>query len=115
MMAYPIKTYADIYDQTYGKTADGNRGHFGHLIIRDSNTAFRDFLLIGVNADETASLKFSIRLDAKQAKKIILAIQIWLARIGENEWERVKKTNGHNAAVKAKATSKAKKAESEVQ
>lgn len=85
-MAFPIKTYADIYDQTYGEPEDGNRGHFGHLIIRDSNTAFRDFLLIGVNADETDYLEFGIRLDANQGKQIIFAIQSWLARIGESEF-----------------------------
>lgn len=33
----------------------------------------------------------------------------------EDKMDRVKKTNRHNAAVKANATSKAKKAESEVQ
>lgn len=47
-MAFPIKTYADIYDMTYESYRKieypDNRGHFGHIVVRDSNTAGKDYL-----------------------------------------------------------------------
>lgn len=81
-MAYPIKTYADIYDTTYGRDIHPeNKGFFGHLVIRDSNTAFKDYLLIGCNDDETSNIKSGIRLNRKQVKQVSRALQKFLDRI----------------------------------
>ena len=83
-MAYPIKTYANIYDTTYGRVPEGQpRGHFGHLIIRDSNTVGKDYLLIGLNSRDDTGLDEAIRLNKKQVKQIIRALRNWLTRIGE--------------------------------
>lgn len=80
-MAYPIRTYADIYDITYGRDIHPeNKGHFGHLVIRDSNTAFKDYLLLGCNDNETSSLKAGIRLNKRQVKQVIRALQKFLDR-----------------------------------
>ena len=84
-MAFPIKTYASIFDRTYGPSYDepDNKGHYGHLIIRDSNTAFKDYLLIGCNKNETDAIERGIRLNRQQAKTVIRAIKKWLKRIGD--------------------------------
>ena len=83
-MAYPIKTYANIYDTTYGQVPEGQpRGYFGHLIIRDSNTAGKDYLLVGCNNRDDTALDVSIRLNKRQVKQIIRALTKWLERIGK--------------------------------
>lgn len=81
-MAYPIKTYLDMYDKTYGNGMyPENRGHFGHLIVRDSNTAFKDYLLLGCNDDETSSIKHGIRMNKQQVKQLIRALNKFIDRI----------------------------------
>ena len=82
-MAFPIQTYADIYDQTYSRRemSAQERADFGHLIIRDSNTVGKHYLLLGCIYREDSSLDVSIRLHRKQAKQIIRAINKWLERI----------------------------------
>ena len=87
-MAYPIKTYADIYDQTYRNTRPGNRGHFGHLVIRDSNTVGKDYLLVGCNDREDANLDSAIRLHKRQVKQIVRALNRWLVRVGDERGTR---------------------------
>ena len=84
-MAFPIKTYANIYDRTYPPALvdPTNKGYFGHLIIRDSNTVGKDYLLIGCNDNETTDLKAAIRLNRRQAKFVVRAIKKWLKRIGD--------------------------------
>ena len=78
-MAFPIKEYVDSFDETYGKYK--NRGEFGHLVIRDSNTAGEDYLLVGLNNNETDSLDMSIRLNEKQVRKVMRGLQCWLDRV----------------------------------
>ena len=85
---WPIETYADIYDQTYARgcvSELSERAKFGHLIIRDSNTAGKDYLLIGNNKRNDNDLDCSIRLHKGQVKQVIRALRKWLARIGDEE------------------------------
>lgn len=85
---WPIETYADIYDQTYRRgyvTERSERARFGHLIIRDSNTAGRDYLLVGCNKRADNNLDSSIRLHKGQVKQVIRALHKWLVRIGDEE------------------------------
>ena len=79
-MAFPIKTYADIYDITY-HGYDLPRGYFGHLVIRDSNTCGKDYLLIGCNCDDTGDLKAGIRLHKGQVRQVIRALNKFLERV----------------------------------
>ena len=78
-MAFPIRTYVELFDETYGECK--NRGEFGHLVIRDSNTAGKDYLLVGLNNNEGNGLDVSIRLTEEQAWKIMYGIHRWLRRI----------------------------------
>lgn len=82
-MAYPIKTYANIYDTTYGMGMGHSlpKGSFGHLIIRDSNTIAKDYLLIGCNDNDSEDLDRAIRLNKKQVKQVIRACEKFLKRI----------------------------------
>ena len=80
-MAFPIETYIDIYDDTYHSGDPKNRGSFGHLVIRDSNTVAKDYLLVGCNYDETDNLTVSIRLNEKQVRKVIQGLREFLYRI----------------------------------
>lgn len=85
---WPIETYADIYDQTYSRgycKGKNERAKFGHLIIRDSNTVGKDYLLVGCNKRTDNSLDSSIRLHKGQVKQIIRALYKWLARIADEE------------------------------
>ena len=85
---WPIETYADIYDQTYSKgyvTERSERAKFGHLIIRDSNTVGKDYLLIGCNDRADSGLDSAIRLHKGQVKQVIRALHKWLVRIGDGE------------------------------
>lgn len=88
-MAYPIKTYANIFDITYSasRARDGMvpKGLFGHLIIRDSNTVGKDYLLVGCNHNASSALDASIRLNKKQVKQVIRACEKFLKRIGETK------------------------------
>lgn len=79
-MAFPIETYADIFDVTYNRMECESKGFFGHLVIRDSNTAFKDYLLIGINNNETATLGAAIRLNRRQVRQVIRALEKFLVR-----------------------------------
>ena len=74
-MAYPFKTYASIFDTTYGMGMGYSlpKGAFEHLVIRDSNTCNHDYLLIGCNDNESNDLQAAIRLNKKQVKQVIRA------------------------------------------
>ena len=74
------KTYADIYDQSYVRLDNQGPGHFGHLVIRDSITK-GEHIGIGGNRREDGDLVFAIRLNKRQAKQVIRAIEKWLKRI----------------------------------
>jgi len=86
-MAYPIKTYANIFDTTYGMGMGHSlpKGSFGHLIIRDSNTVGKDYLLVGCNDNDSSDLDRTIRLNKKQVKQVIRACEKFLKRIGETK------------------------------
>lgn len=91
-MAFPIETYIDIYDHTYHNGDRKNRGSFGHLVIRDSNTVGKDYLLVGCNYDETGNLTASIRLNEKQVREVIQGLREFLYRI--NPAKRAAKKEG---------------------
>ena len=90
-MAFPIETYVDIYDETYVNDSK-NRGAFGHLVVRDSRTGGKDYLLVGCNYDETGNLTASIRLNEKQVREVIQGLREFLYRI--NPAKRAAKKRG---------------------
>lgn len=79
-MAFPIETYVDIYDETYVNDSK-NRGAFGHLVVRDSRTGGKDYLLVGINRNDTADLDVSIRLNTKQVGQVMRGLQNFLDRV----------------------------------
>ena len=84
---YPIKTYLDIADETYTvgqKLGLEERRDWARLIVRDSNTVGKDYLLLRVshNMHEHAGMDIdgqtafcSIRMHKGQVKRLIKALQ----------------------------------------
>ena len=87
---YPIKTYLDMADETYSarrKLPLENRRRWGRVIVRDSNTAGKDYLLLRVSQQVTDDQPEvgGIRMHKGQVKRLIKALQKFVNEVEENE------------------------------
>lgn len=80
----PIVTYGDFADETY---YDPNtvplalRRGMSRLIVRDSNTAFQDFLLVALDVRMIEGEPIaSIRMHRDQVRALIKSLQAFLKR-----------------------------------
>lgn len=100
---WPLKTYLDIADTSYSKGKPLEiRRKWGRIIIRDSNTAFKEYLCIDTEngkfdeafltnhsiSDCTEMEHTSIRLTRAEAKRVYCAIGRFLKRA--DKWREKK-------------------------
>lgn len=92
---FPLKTYLDIADTTYSKGKPLEiRRKWGRIRVRDSNTAFKDYLRIDVMEgkfdeafvsnhsidDCTETVYASIRLNRAEARQVYNALGRYFKR-----------------------------------